>query len=221
MIKRRLLALALVMVMVMTAAAFVYADEGTDEGGAPAATEEVVKADQVIKVTTEKEVVVGKTVKLDAKLVKGDGAVTFVSSDAKVAEVSAKGVVKAKGIGTATIKVAAAVTEKFAAAEVEVTVTVIPKSITPTSLVCKKGGKLTVKWSKLKGVDGYELEYCKSKKFDKAPKTKKVKKAKTKTVTIKKLKKKTKYYVRMRTYKEVAGVKYYSKWSKPKMIKAK
>ncbi|MBR1993144.1 MAG: hypothetical protein IJ988_02365, partial [Firmicutes bacterium] len=39
--------------------------------------------------------------------------------------------------------------------------------------------------------------------------------------TIKKLKAKTNYYVQIRTYKTVKGVKYYSGWSKAKKVKTK
>ena len=41
------------------------------------------------------------------------------------------------------------------------------------------------------------------------------------SATIKKLKSKKKYYVRMRTYKVVNGKKVYSAWSKAKSVKVK
>ena len=52
-------------------------------------------------------------------------------------------------------------------------------------------------------------------------KTATVKKQKTTKVTIKKLKAKKKYYVRIRTYKTVNGKKVYSSWSKVKSVKTK
>lgn len=223
----RLLALVLSLTMIFSAAAFVYADEGSNDGTTTIEVAQdqqadvTTKADQEIKVTAEREVVIGKTIKLDAKLAKGKGSLSFVSSDSSIATVSKKGVLKAKSAGAVTIKITAPETEKFNAAEAEVKVTVIPKTVVVTSLVCKKGGKFTVKWDKLKGVDGYELQYCKVKSFKNNVKAKKVKSEKPAKVTIKKLKKGTKYYVRIRTYKTVDGVKYYSKWSKVKMIKIK
>ena len=52
-------------------------------------------------------------------------------------------------------------------------------------------------------------------------KTKTVKDAKKVTTTIKKLKSKKYYYVRIRSYKELNGKKYYSEWSKIKKAKTR
>ncbi len=83
----------------------------------------------------------------------------------------------------------------------------------------KKGVKL--KWKKLKKqVTGYRIQYSTNKKFKKK-KTVTIKKNKTVTKTIRKLKSNKKYYVRIRTYKTVKGKKYYSKWSKVKTVKVK
>lgn len=78
----------------------------------------------------------------------------------------------------------------------------------------KAGNKsFTVKWKK-KSCTGYQVQYSTSKKFAKKnTKTVKVKKAKTTKATVKKLKGKKKYYVRVRTYKTVKKKNYYSKWS--------
>ena len=48
-----------------------------------------------------------------------------------------------------------------------------------------------------------------------------IKKNKTTSTIVKKLKNKKKYYVRIRTYKTVSGKKYYSGWSKVKNVKTK
>ena len=70
-----------------------------------------------------------------------------------------------------------------------------------------------VKWKK-KSCTGYQVQYSTSKKFaKKGTKVLKVNKAKTTSKTVKKLKAKKKYYVRVRTYKTVKKKKYYSKWS--------
>ena len=78
--------------------------------------------------------------------------------------------------------------------------------------------KLTVSITKKKAqVSGYQLQYSTSKKFTSA-------KTKTTTatkVTLKGLKAKKTYYVRVRTYKTVGGVKYYSGWSTYKYVKTK
>ena len=85
----------------------------------------------------------------------------------------------------------------------------------------KKGNKaFTATWKK-QSVSGYELSYATNKKFKKGNKTITVKSTKSTSATIKKLKSKKKYYVRMRTYKVVNGKKVYSAWSKAESVKVK
>lgn len=86
----------------------------------------------------------------------------------------------------------------------------------------KKGKKsFTVKWKRQKaGKVGYQVRYSLKKSMKKA-KVKTVKKnAKTK-LKVKKLKKKKRYYVQVRTFKKIAGKKYYSAWSPKKKVKVK
>ena len=66
---------------------------------------------------------------------------------------------------------------------------------------------LTIKWSKVKGASGYEIQVATDKKFKKNKKSILVKKQKTTSAKIKKLKSKKKYYVRVRTYKVVGRKK--------------
>ena len=80
---------------------------------------------------------------------------------------------------------------------------------------------LTIKWSKVKGASGYEIQVATDKKFKKNKKSILVKKQKTTSAKIKKLKSKKKYYVRVRTYKIVGRKKVYSSWINGKAIKTK
>ena len=80
---------------------------------------------------------------------------------------------------------------------------------------------IAVEWKKVSGVKGYQVQVATDKKFKKNKKTVTVKKQKTTKVTVKKLKSKKKYYVRIRTYKTVNGKKVYSSWSKVKTVKTK
>ena len=80
---------------------------------------------------------------------------------------------------------------------------------------------VSVEWKKVSGVKGYQIQVATDKKFKKNKKTVTVKKQKTTKVTVKKLKAKKKYYVRIRTYKTVNGKKIYSSWSKVKTVKTK
>ncbi len=78
-------------------------------------------------------------------------------------------------------------------------------------------GKIVVKWKKSTAAKGYQLQYSTSKKF----KSKKTKTTNKTSLTIKKLKKKKTYYIRVRAYKTVNGKKSYGKWSSVKKIKIK
>ena len=81
----------------------------------------------------------------------------------------------------------------------------------------KKGMKLIVCWNAVKGAKGYQLQYALNKKFKKK---KSIQTKKTK-YTIKKLKKKKTYYIRVRAYKMNGKEKVYGKWSMVKKVKIK
>ncbi len=109
----------------------------------------------------------------------------------------------------------------------KVTFKINPKGTTLSKLTPATKA-LTVKWKAQKAkmnkarITGYEIQYSTSKKFTK--KTTKVKKVtgyKKTSVKISKLKAKKTYYVRIRTYKKIGKVTYYSKWSKSLKKKTK
>ena len=86
----------------------------------------------------------------------------------------------------------------------------------------KKSKKaIVVNWKKVSGIKGYQIQVATDKKLKKNAKTVVVKKQKTTTATIKKLKSKKKYYVRIRTYKITNNKKVYSSWSKVKSVVTK
>ena len=90
---------------------------------------------------------------------------------------------------------------------------------TPTILKLKAGKKkATVKYKKISGAYGYQIQYSTNKKIKKGNKSSNTTKL---SKTVKKLKSKKKYYVRIRTYRTVNGKKIYSNWSKVKNIKVK
>lgn len=82
------------------------------------------------------------------------------------------------------------------------TKTVKPKK-TSIKKLSKGKKKFTVTWAKVSGVKGYQIQYSSDKKFKKNNKSVTVTKQKTTKATVKKLKSKKKYYVRVRTYKTV------------------
>lgn len=77
--------------------------------------------------------------------------------------------------------------------------------------------QVLLKWKKLKA-SGYEIQCSTSAKFKKNVTKVAVKKSKT-TKTVTKLESGKTYYVRIRAYSKVNGVKYYGLWSKVKKIK--
>ena len=84
----------------------------------------------------------------------------------------------------------------------------------------KKKGKVTIKWGKVSGVSGYQIQYDTNSDFSSAT-TVKAKKAATVSKSISKSDVSTSKntYFRMRAYKTVDGKTYYSSWStKVKLI---
>ena len=104
------------------------------------------------------------------------------------------------------------------------TYTITPKG-TKISKISAGKKKLTVKWKKQKNqISGYQIQYSTNKNFKSGKKTITLSKKKT-SRTLSKLKAKKKYYVRVRTYKNVKvnkkREKIYSGWSKVKSVKVK
>ena len=95
-----------------------------------------------------------------------------------------------------------------------------PKGTSISSISAKSKG-VYVKWKKqASNTIGYQIEYSTSSSFKNST-TVTVSSNKTVSKTVKKLKAKKKYYVRVRTYKTVKSVKYYSKWSAKKYVTTK
>lgn len=98
--------------------------------------------------------------------------------------------------------------------------TIIPKGTKIKSLI-NGTKKFTVKWNKqTTQTTGYQIQYATKSNF-KGAKIVTVSNNKSTSTTISKLKAKTNYYVRIRTYKTVNGAKYYSEWSGKKSVKTK
>ena len=91
-----------------------------------------------------------------------------------------------------------------------------------TSLTKVTGGSksFTAQWKQNKTVNGYQIQYSTNSKFTGA-KTVTVKSNKTLKTTVKKLSAKKVYYVRIRTYKTISKVNYFSAWSKTYKVKTK
>lgn len=78
-------------------------------------------------------------------------------------------------------------------------------------------GGMTVKWGSVTGASGYELWYSKKSNF-KSGVVKNELDSATTSATYYGLAKKKKYYVKVRAYEEINGVKEYGKWSNKKSV---
>lgn len=162
---------------------------------------------------TYKKALDSKPFKINVK--NASGKVSFSSSNKKVAAVNSKGMVTIKGTGLAKITV------KASNGKAVSKVYVAPKkaSIGKAKSTAKKTISLT--WKKDTKASGYEIQCNANKKFKSGNKTVTVKKAKTTSAKISKLKSGKKYYVRMRAYKTIEGKKYAGSWSKVLTVKVK
>lgn len=103
---------------------------------------------------------------------------------------------------------------------------VIPKG-TSIKKVSKGKSSFVVRWKKQgskmssKKITGYQVQYATNKKFTTGCETLTIKKKTTTSKKVTQLKRKKKYYVRVRTYMKVGNKNYYSKWSSLKTVKTK
>ena len=101
-----------------------------------------------------------------------------------------------------------------------------PKGSSVSKLAAVKKG-FNVTWARQKTkmstsvITGYQIQYSTNKKFSSGNKTITVKGYNSATKAIRKLASKKTYYVRIRTYKTVSKVNYYSGWSAAKAVKTK
>lgn len=95
-----------------------------------------------------------------------------------------------------------------------------PASVKLNSVTSTSSGKLTAKWTKNIKATGYEIKYGIKSDFSNA-KTVNISNNSILSKTLSGLSKGKKYYVKVRSYKIVSGVKYYSSWSSAKSIVVK
>lgn len=175
-----------------------------------------LKKQKITKVSSAYKKSVGQSFTLKPK---AKGKITYKTGNKKVATVNSKGKVTVKGTGKATITVTAKATSTYSKCVKKITVYGVPKKPEMKKLTAGKK-KFTVQWKKDKKADGYQVQYSTDKKFKKNVKSVNVSKKSTKA-TVKKLKKRKTYRVRVRSYKKINGKKYYSEWGKVKSVKVK
>lgn len=175
-----------------------------------------LKKQKITKVSSTYKKSVGQSFTLKPK---AKGKITYKTGNKKVATVNSKGKVTVKGTGKATITVTAKATSTYSKSVKKITVYGVPKKPEMKKLTAGKK-KFTVQWKKDKKADGYQVQYSTDKKFKKNVKSVNVSKKSTKA-TVKKLKKRKTYRVRVRSYKKINGKKYYSGWGKVKSVKVR
>lgn len=177
------------------------------------------KAQAITSLTSCQKPFGTKAFNLEAKT-NGDGALSYTSSDSRVAAVSRDGKVTIKNTGKTEITVTAAATEKYAKAVKTITLKVVPAKQKVT-LKSTKPGRVQVKWKKDTKASGYQILCSLNRSFTKKKATVTVAAGKKYTRTLKKLVSKRKYYVKVRAYKTIDGKKCYGAYSSVKRITCK
>jgi uncharacterized protein YjdB len=143
-------------------------------------------------------------------------SITYTSADTSVVSIASKKATPLKA-GKITITVTAAASTNYKAATAKIIVTVLPKAPTLYSPISSTTKTMELKWKKVTGITGYEIQYSSSKDFSSAKTVKVGKKVTTTTIT--KLSKNKVYYVRIRSYSKMASGILYSSYSKTRTVR--
>lgn len=150
---------------------------------------------------------------MGAERTAGTGKLLYKSSDTTVASVTSSGTVHFKGPGKAVLTAAASPDASCRSASAKAEVTVLPQKGTLKSAVSGQSKALTLRWSAMKGVTGYQICVAGNKEFTAGKQSTAVKDADTCQKTIKNLSSRKTYYVKLRGYKTVDGQKLYGAYS--------
>ena len=193
------------------------ADDKDSEKQNGTKTSDIIKVSKTSYVFTQ-----GKTRTVELGATVTGGTLEYFSNNKNVT-VDQKGKVTIKKgfVGSAAITITAT-GEKFITATRNVFITVKPATTTISKKKALKKG-FTIKYNKISNIKRYEIQYSTTSKFKKSGTVTKT--TISNKLTVKKLKSKKKYYIRVRSYKTVrvngVCVRLYSKWSKVKTVKTK
>lgn len=147
----------------------------------------------------------------------GNGKLTYKTSNKKVATVSSNGTVKVVGVGTTRITVTAAATSKYNTANKVITIVVKPRQQVIKSLTSTSKGKMTVTHSADYTGSGFQISYATKSNFSNAKRV--MVNSRTNMVkNINGLKSGTRYYVKVRAYKNAGNSTYFGNFSERKSI---
>lgn len=139
------------------------------------------------------------------------------SSNSRVS-VNTSGTMIGKKLGSAVVRASLPVSGQSVSKKI--TVKAVPKKVALRSV---KAGKRIVKvtWKRNKKASGYQVFIARNKSFTKGKKRVTISRNRTTTTTVKKLKRKKVYYVKVRAFKKVGNSKLYGNYSKIKRVKVK
>ena len=151
----------------------------------------------------------------------GNGKLTYKSSNTGIARVNSKGRVSLKGYGKVKITINAAKTSSYKAASKTITITVKPKKMALTSVKSLRAKTMTVKWKRDSKASMYCIRYSTDKRFKKGVKTVWITRNSATSVTLGRLKPRTKYYVRIAAVKKSGSSKLAGAYSAVKAVTVK
>lgn len=141
------------------------------------------------------------------KLLRGDGKLTYKSSNTSVCTVDSTGKITFKGAGKATVTVSVSATKAYSSAKRTITVICAPTATSKVNGVCGLG-QACISWAGVYRADGYVIKYADNASFKNA---KKVFVGKSITEKTLKLKSGRTYFFKVVAYKTINGVKVYGK----------
>lgn len=173
-------------------------------------TYKIIRPQQEIS-ASHQNLTLGTSKYIGAKLIKGDGKLTYKSDNIKVATVSSAGKIKPKAVGRTSIYITANKTANYDAKIKRITVTVLPRAPKITA-VSSGTGKLKVTWTKSPDAHGYVLYRSTSSKGTYS-KIKTLSGSGTLSYTNTGLASNKRYYYKVRAYRRVSDKTYYSDYS--------
>ncbi len=148
------------------------------------------------------------------------GPLTYTCADSTIAVTdNGKVTIPAGFMGKAKITASVEGNLAYQAAQNTITLKVKPPKTALTKVSSTKKGRLTVKWDKVSGIEGYQIQYSTKKDFTDSVKVNVA--ADKASKTIKELISDKKYYVRIRTFITAGSDKIYSSYSTSQSIKIK
>ena len=161
-----------------------------------------------------------RTVAIKASSISRSGF-RYTANDKRI-KIDKNGNVKIPGnyVGKATISIISKGNLLYQSGKKDIVLIVKPLSVKKFKVKAQNGRKIKITIKGMNKHNGYEIQYATKKSFKNA-KTIKVRKTNSKTVILKKLVPKKKYYIRIRSYQKTSKGVISSEWSKVKTVKTK